>query len=101
MTPIRYLSDDGICAIDVQLESGARWDTSNWDIISGYAKTILDECVARQQKGGSVRGFSKWVIPNRKPPTIHLRTSISFGKILALVSPLSHSVFYNILRLYD
>ena len=74
MTPIRYLSDDGICAIDIQFHTGegAIGDTSNGEIISWYAKTILRDCVAKEQRGGAIHGFSKWVMPNEQPPTVHL-----------------------------
>ena len=100
VTPIRYLSDDGICAIDVQLDTG-RGDSSSSFVISWYAKMILDECVIRLGKGGSVRGFSKWVIPNGEPPTIHLQTSLSFLVILVLLLPLNYFVSYNTLQLYN
>lgn len=59
LTPIRYLSDDGACAIDIVLETGARGDISNWYSMSKYAKDILDKCVTRQQIGGSIRKFSE------------------------------------------
>ena len=98
VTPIRYLSDDGICAIDVQLDSG-REDSSSTFEISWYAKMILDACVTKLGKGGSIRGFSKWVIPNGKPPTVQLQTSLSFLIILVLLLPLNCSLSYDILRL--
>ena len=99
MTPIRYLSDDGICAIDVQLASG-RDDSSSSFVISWYAKTILDACVTKLGKGGSVRGFSKCDIPNGEPPTVHFQASLSFLIILVLLLPLDSSVSDNILRLH-
>ena len=99
VTPIRYLSDDGICAIDVQLDSG-RGDSSSLFVISWYAKMILDACVNKLGKGGSVRGFSKWVIPDGKPPTVHLQMSLSFRIILVLLLPVDSSVSYSILRLH-
>ena len=77
VTPIRYLSDDGICAIDVQLAS-EREDSSSSFVISWYAKMIVDACVTGLGKGGSVRGFSKWMIPSGKLSTVHLQTSLLF-----------------------
>ena len=90
MTPIRYLSDDGVCAIDIQLDSG-REDSSSSFVISWYAKKILDECVTGLGKGGSVRGFSKWVTPNGRPPTAHLQTSLCLHIIFLPLLPLDLS----------
>lgn len=64
LTPIRYLSDDGICAITIVLEPGAMGDVSNGLILSTCAKAILDECVGGLKKGGSIKNFSKF-FPSR------------------------------------
>ena len=69
VTPIRFLSDDGICAIDVELKPSAIGDTSTWFIISSYAEVILDECVARE-KGGAIHDFSKSVSAKCKTPNL-------------------------------
>ena len=43
--PIRYLSDDGLCAIDVDLVRGSKGDTTSDGAIAGTAAAILHACV--------------------------------------------------------
>lgn len=58
--PIRYLADDGICAIDLFF----RWPSSGPDLtirrtISEPAKSVINQCVLGLGKGGSITRFSK------------------------------------------
>lgn len=50
-TPIHYLSDDGLCAIDVKLVTGSQRDTVTDRNIAGIAETILSTCVESQGLG--------------------------------------------------
>lgn len=58
--PLRYLSDDGTCAIDVYFYRRSEGDLTTWAVISDRAKTILDRCVILLQKGGSMTQFSTY-----------------------------------------
>lgn len=63
--PLRYLSDDGRCAIDVELqkfpETGGRygWDISTGRMISDKAEALLAACVRPKRIGGTVVKFSE------------------------------------------
>ena len=59
--PFRYLSDDGICAIDVDLKVRANDDFSTGRAISEYAKMILDQCVLSSRKGGRIKDFGEFL----------------------------------------
>ena len=50
--PIRYLSDDGLCAIDLRLQSNSRRDTCNTRAIAAAADSVLRNCVERRGWGG-------------------------------------------------
>ena len=62
--PLRYLSDDGLCAIDIR----AKYDkdpvlkipdlAENVEV-SQAAKVVLDHCVQEKRLGGSILGFSQ------------------------------------------
>ena len=43
--PIRYLSDDGLCAIDVNLGKNSKGDTTSDSDIARIAEAILYQCV--------------------------------------------------------
>ena len=51
-TPIRYLSDDGLCAIDVELIKSSRGDTTRDSDTAGVAESILHGCVENKGEGG-------------------------------------------------
>ena len=60
--PIRYLSDDGLCAIDVRTRgTQGFWlaDTTSSLVISDSAKAVLERCVSGKRMGGSNSYFSK------------------------------------------
>ncbi|KAL8820921.1 MAG: hypothetical protein Q9191_007417 [Dirinaria sp. TL-2023a] len=61
--PVRYLSDDGICAIDVtsgpQSGRDVRADITTGVQIAGVARLILDKCVRDTGTGGSVVGIEQ------------------------------------------
>lgn len=66
--PIRYLSDDGLCAIDVKLAGSSRGDISSELAIAGITESILLQCVEdRSRVGGrgivpcKLRTFSRCV----------------------------------------
>lgn len=61
--PIRYLTDDGIYAIDLFF----RWPSSGLDltirrIISEPAKSVINQCVLRLGKRDSITRFSKFYL---------------------------------------
>lgn len=56
--PIRFLSDDGVCAIDLARTQHSSFDFSTGYEISQNAATILDKCVEKSQRGGTITGFS-------------------------------------------
>ena len=61
--PLRYLSDDGLCAFDVVLVDGAIGDVANGLAISHAARSLFDVCATprstryKNGSGGSVTGF--------------------------------------------
>lgn len=57
--PIRYLSDDGICAIDLTLSKNSDSDMVTEDLISQKADAVLKQCVVRQRTGGIAVDFSR------------------------------------------
>ena len=50
--PLRYLSDDGLCAIDVRLPQGSKGDTASDRAIAGAARSVLFQCVEDHGWGG-------------------------------------------------
>ena len=52
--PIRYLSDDGLCAIDVRISVGSEGDTTTDRAIAGAARSVLFECVEGHGWGGQL-----------------------------------------------
>ena len=59
---MRYLSDDGRCAIDLSLKDGSRGDVGNGVGIYHAARSVLQQCVTTQ-RGGFATNFSKWDFP--------------------------------------
>ncbi|KAL8690632.1 MAG: hypothetical protein Q9218_003966 [Villophora microphyllina] len=57
--PFRFLSDDGLCAIDIDIAPGKRGDVSNGIGISNAARDIIETCVPKQSMSGEKTGFSK------------------------------------------
>ena len=62
--PLRWLSDDGICAIQVQPAKGFVGDISTDGEISANAQWILDLCVRQKQRGGLLMDFGKLTLPS-------------------------------------
>ena len=60
--PFRYLSDDGICAIDVFFYRNSQDDFATRAVISEGAKMILDQCVISLLRGGSITHFSTYFL---------------------------------------
>ena len=56
--PVRYLSDNGLCAIDIRAQL-ALGDSAKPIEVSEAAKSVLDHCVLAKHKGGSITGFSQ------------------------------------------
>ena len=56
--PVRYLSDDGRCAIDVSLKDGFRGDVGNGVGMYRAAWRVIQQCV-RTRRAGSATDFSK------------------------------------------
>lgn len=52
--PVRYLSDDGLCSIDLQNNVGSQGDTVSGLLISQEARSIIDECVRNKKRGGNI-----------------------------------------------
>ena len=62
--PLRYLSDDGLCAIDIRSKYDNDPELKMADLaknieVSQAAKVVLDRCVREQRMGGSISGFSR------------------------------------------
>ena len=62
--PLRYLSDDGLCAIDIRSKSDNDPELKMADLaknieVSQAAKFVLDRCVREQRMGGSILDFSR------------------------------------------
>lgn len=62
--PVRYLSDDGLCAIDIRAKhvseaQFATGDSARNIEVSEAAKVVLDLCVRIRHQGGTVTGFSQ------------------------------------------
>ena len=62
--PFRFLSEDGLCAIDIRAtrESEtllALGDPAKNIEVSEAAKLVLDQCVSIRHQGGSITGFSQ------------------------------------------
>lgn len=56
--PIRYLSDDGMCAIDIVNTGGISGDITTGMKIAQQAKLLMDRCVRGENKGGYIDPFS-------------------------------------------
>ena len=59
VVPLRFLSDDGICAFEVSLRLGSKGDVSNGVGIANAAKRVLNDCPVRDRTGGRNTGFSR------------------------------------------
>lgn len=70
--PVRYLSDDGVCAIDLNLRLATSVVTSE-ESISEQARSIMEQCVVAQRVGGSFHNASKTLIGP------HLRKQLAFN----------------------
>ena len=62
--PLRYLSDDGLCAIDIRARYDNDPDLMIADLaknieVSQAAKVVLDRCVRGRRVGGSISDFSE------------------------------------------
>ena len=62
LSPVRYLSNDGRCAIDISLKQGATQDLSSDLTISIGAGSVLDSCVNLLGIGGMLADFCEFVI---------------------------------------
>ncbi|KAI4280941.1 MAG: hypothetical protein L6R35_005793, partial [Caloplaca aegaea] len=61
--PLRYLSDDGLCAVDVNLKRnavGSVGDVTTELTLATMAKEVLDQCVAASRVGGQRVNFSTY-----------------------------------------
>ena len=62
--PVRFLSDDGLCAIDIRAKAGpdqqlaVSGDSARNIDVSEATKVVLDDCVSISHIGGHVTGFS-------------------------------------------
>ena len=78
--PVRYLSDDGVCAIDIKGNPTSRkiWDVASDRRISETAKLVLNECVIERKLGGSFASIGMsplahdWVSASRSPRSVSL-----------------------------
>ena len=62
--PLRFLSEDGLCAIDIRATREAEpqlalGDSAKNIEVSEAAKVVLDQCVSIRHQGGSIAGFSQ------------------------------------------
>lgn len=58
IVPIRYLSDDGHCAVDVALKHGIRGDVSSGFAVARATGRVFQQCLAAA-RDGYTSGFSK------------------------------------------
>ena len=73
--PIRYLSDDGTCAVDVDLfPPGIAEATSDGLTISNFAGGILVQCVYQLDEGGTVYLPGNLLHPTAAFPSAHERS---------------------------
>lgn len=94
LLPLRYLSDDGACAIDVDQRTGsfaAEVDVSTDDAIVAHTTELLEKCVRNRGFGGYVGGFSEYRIPNHASLPVKLP-----GRFLDLLGTLDLSASHNI-----
>ena len=71
-TPFRYLSDDGLCAIDIVLHFSRGRERLGWDITTGQdlsdrAQQVLIKCVILGV-GGAIRDYCQFLTPRDYPP---------------------------------
>ena len=59
VVPLRYLSDDGLCAFDVTLMRANSGDVANGLGLLHAARRIWETCGIDAAVGGSTSGFSK------------------------------------------
>ena len=59
IVPLRYLSDDGLCAIDVTLVRGTSGDVANGIGLLHAARTVWDKCAIGSASGGVINGFCR------------------------------------------
>lgn len=63
--PVRFLGDDGLCAIDIRAKEESErlfsisGDSARNVDVSKAAKFVLDECVSIRRRGGYITGFSQ------------------------------------------
>lgn len=60
--PTRYLSDDGLCAIDLKFPAGVSDDTSSEMYMTTAAREVIKDCVRSRGQGGRVLVPCKWVV---------------------------------------
>ncbi|CAD6592829.1 MAG: hypothetical protein ASARMPRED_006741 [Alectoria sarmentosa] len=67
---MRWLSDDGECAIDLTLKPGKQnFDDSSGDEIAKLAQDVYEKCVESQERGGYLKDF------NHGPLLVDMRTT--------------------------
>ncbi|KAL8820068.1 MAG: hypothetical protein Q9191_007594 [Dirinaria sp. TL-2023a] len=64
IAPIRYLSDDGFCAIDITLSMKRDRTSLGWDVTTGLglserADELIDDCVKFLGQGGAMKDYSQ------------------------------------------
>lgn len=79
--PIRYLSSDGRCAIDIALREGSSGDATSGDNLHYAANKIIDECVIGRGRGGAFpiafsRNSGMRVIVRSYQPTIDCESGV-------------------------
>ena len=69
--PIRYLSDNGICAIDINIREGfqVQADITSGEALVNATTAVIRTCVAKNE-GGVASGFSKPSLVIRFPGSI-------------------------------
>lgn len=77
--PFRYLSDDGLCAIDIVLHLSRGREQQGWDITTGQdlsdrAQQVLTKCVILGI-GGAVRDYCKYLHPRELHPSGYMTDS--------------------------
>lgn len=88
--PMRYLSTNGRCVIDLFLKDGSPGDVSNGVGIYNAAHSVMQQCVTRQMAGFAT-GFSECTFTYLAYQ--YVRLEVVPDILLALAYPLGHKTY--------
>lgn len=92
--PVRYLSDDGLCSIDLQNTIGMTGDFVSGLLISQQARSIIYECVQDKRRGGNIHDIGNpllfinvLILCRGCPPMAQCHPTITLNPIPYIVMP--------------